>query len=823
MPAAGRAALTMRMWSEERRSGTLEFLLTQPVSPLRFVIGKFLACLALVAIALALTLPLPVTVALLGDIDGGPVFGAYFATLFLAAAYIAIGLTVSAKSDSQIVSLIVTVLACAAFYLIGSDTLISLVGYRAGELFKSLGTGSRFSAITRGVFDLRDLYYYLSIIGVFIALNVYFLESGRWAKETGSPAHKRWRALTALLAANFIAGNVWLSQIGWARADVTEGRLYSISGATRGYLAQIYEPLLIRGYFSAKTHPLLAPLVPRLRDLILEYEVAGKGKVRAEFIDPLENPELEEEAAKYNIKPVPFQVADRYQASLVNSYFDILVQYGDQYEVLNFRDLIEIKSQSESDLDVELRNPEYEITRAIKKVLYQYQSGGDLFANLDKTVTFTGYLSPDEKLPAVLADFRKEMTAVLDDLKKASAGRFEHRAVDPESEGGALAREIAEKYGLQPMRAGLFDANAFYFYLTLSDGEQVIQVPLPENMSKERLKSSIEAAMKRFSTGFVKSVALYTPPERTQDPAMAQLRMPSGRSFDLLQEVLGRNHRVRMVELESSHVPEEADILLAVAPDNLDEKQLYAMDQFLMKGGTVVLSAAPFQAQITEGTLTASKHETGLKAWLEHHGIAVEEAMVLDPRNAMLPIPIRRNLGGLSVQEIRMVEYPYFVDISRQGSRRRRRHDLGPAPGHPQLGLARHHRPGQERGAQSHAAAEKLGQGVDFGLHRRAAGFRRPRPAWVPIRRRSPLPYPGSGRGRALRLLFQEQGIASAQGGEQRSGGKERGRAKRRRRRRSPAPSKNRPNRRASSCSRPTSSSPTRPSVWRPAPGAPST
>src|SRR3546814_8350520 len=95
------SALTMRLWSEERRSGTLEFLLTSPVRPAYLVLGKFLACLGLVAIALALTLPLPLTVAQLGPLDWGPVAGGYLATLCLAAAYIAIGLFVSARTDKS--------------------------------------------------------------------------------------------------------------------------------------------------------------------------------------------------------------------------------------------------------------------------------------------------------------------------------------------------------------------------------------------------------------------------------------------------------------------------------------------------------------------------------------------------------------------------------------------------------------------------------------------------------------------------------------------------------------------------------------------------
>ncbi|NOY14580.1 MAG: ABC transporter permease subunit, partial [Deltaproteobacteria bacterium] len=307
------AALTMRMWSEERRMGTIEYLLTLPVSPLQLLIGKFLAGLALLALALLLTLPLALTVNLLGPLDWGPVWGGYLATMFLGAAYLAIGLFLSTRSDNQIVSLISTVLVCGFFYLLGSDLLTGFFGNRTGEILKLFGSGSRFSSITRGVIDLRDLYYYLSLVGVFFSLTLYSLERLRWAKDAGSRRHKLWGGLTLLLIANLLIGNLWLQQLGQARIDLTEGKIYSLSAASRQYLQQLREPLLIRGYFSAKTHPLLAPLVPRLRDLIEEYQLAGAGRVRAEFVDPQQNPELEAEAnQKYNIKPIPFQVADRY-------------------------------------------------------------------------------------------------------------------------------------------------------------------------------------------------------------------------------------------------------------------------------------------------------------------------------------------------------------------------------------------------------------------------------------------------------------------------------------------------------------------------------
>ncbi len=659
------AALTMRVWSEERRMGTIEFLLTSPVGPLHFVLGKFLACMALVAIALALTLPVPITVALLGPLDWGPVAGAYLATLFLAAAYTSIGLCISARTDNQIVSLITTVLVCGVFYLLGSDALTSLFGNEAGEFLKLLSTGARFESITRGVIDLRDLYYYASIVGVFLTLNLFSLERLRWSEGAGKAAHRRWRAVTALVIVNLIIGNLWLQQIGWVRADITGGSIYTISDTTRNYLAQLREPLLIRGYFSAQTHPLLAPLVPRLRDLLREYAVASDGKVRVEFIDPMENPELEEEASrKYGIRPVPFQTMSKYQAAVTNSYFDILIRYGDQFETLGYGDLIEVKAKSGGDPDVELRNPEYDITRSIKKVLYGYQGSGDLFLNIQVPVTFMGYLSPDARLPGELVKTREVLEEVLGKIERSSGGKFDFRFVDPDAKDGALAKEIGDKFGFRPMAIDFLDPNTFWFYMMLETRGRIVQVSLPESLDEDSLKRTIEAGLKRFATGFLKTVAIRAP---AATPPMPQYGIPGRRDrFTFLRNLLRGNMLPKNTDLANGRVPEDADILLVLSPDKLDDKQIFAIDQFLMKGGTVVLATSPFEISMQE-TLSARKIDTGLAGWLKHNGITIEESMVLDPQNSAFPIPMWRKVGGFSVQEIQMLDYPYFADVRGDG------------------------------------------------------------------------------------------------------------------------------------------------------------
>ncbi|MGR9053328.1 MAG: Gldg family protein, partial [Gammaproteobacteria bacterium] len=661
------STLTMRLWSEERRTGTLEHVYTQPVPLWHFVVGKFVGCLSLLATALVVTLPLPLTVSIIGELDWGPVWAGYLATFLLGAAYLSIGLFVSARSDNQIVSLISSVALCGLFYILGAGIITDFFGNQAGEWLRLFATGARFESITRGVIDLRDLYYYLSIIAVFLTLNTYVLERERWATLGATPHHRVWRTMTALLIANAVAGNLWLGQLNSLRVDATEGDQYSISDVTENYLQQLQEPLLLRGYFSAKTHPLLAPLVPQMRDLMREYEIAGHGKVRVEFVDPARNPELEEEAnQKYGIQPVPFQVADRYQASIVSSYFNILVQYGDEYQVLGFRELIEVKQRSEADLDVQLRNPEHDLTRAIKKVLQSYQSGGNLFDTVKGDLKFTAYVSGDAALPEQLVDYKKAVEKVVAKFEQQAQGRLKVDYLDPDADGGKVAEQIDKDYGFRPMATGLFSDEHFYFYLTLAKGEQIVQIPL-DDFTEAGFERNLAAGIKRFASGFTKTVALVKP---ESDPAMASFGM-AGASFDKLEQFLGADLNVQDEDLSDGSVSGEADVLLLVSPKGLDEKQVFAVDQFLMQGGTVIAATSPYAASLSRRNLSLEPQDSGLKDWLAHYGLSIDDKLVLDPQNAAFPVPVARNVGGFTIQEMRMLDYPYFIDIRASGMDRK--------------------------------------------------------------------------------------------------------------------------------------------------------
>jgi ABC-2 type transport system permease protein len=663
------AALTMRQWSEEQRSGTLEILMTLPVSAAKLVLGKFLAVLALVAVALGLTIFLPITVSLLGNLDWGPVFGGYLASLLLAASYTAIGLFLSSRTDNQIVALISTVLICGIFYLVGSAGVVDFVGQDVGDILRALGAGSRFESIERGVVDLRDLIYYLALTGVFLTLNVLSLKAKGWSYSERTQQQRTAVTVTSLLlVANLIFVNVWAYPLQGLRLDLTQGNAYTLSRATRDILAGLQEPLLIRGYFSEKTHPQLAPLVPQVRDMLREYEVAADGNIRLEIIDPAETPELEAEANQvYGIRPSPFQVADRYETSIVNAYFDILIQYGDQSEVLNFQELIEVAAQRTGAVDVRLRNLEYDLTRTIKKVVYGFQSLDAMLASLESPAELTLYVTPDT-LPEQLVGAEETIATVAEEIAAQSNGQLTYNVVDPTTAESPMSQqELYDTYGLQPIPVSLFSNETYYFYLLLQVGDEARLVDFAE-VSEAAVRTALESAIKRFSTGFLQVVGLWTPPQTPTQDMFGQQQQPLY-SWNQVTESLREEYEVRNVDLTSGEAPPDVDVLVVVAPQQMTDKERFAIDQYLMRGGSVVVADGNFMVQPNQmtGGLGLRALQGGLDPVLESYGVTVEPALVMDPQNTPFPVMVNRQMGDVPVQQIQAVDYPYFVQVVGEG------------------------------------------------------------------------------------------------------------------------------------------------------------
>lgn len=163
-------ALTMRMLAEEKRSGTIELLLTKAVSDRQVVVGKFLACLLLIVIALAFTLPYYFTISSIGNIDHGAVWCGYLGLILMSAVYISIGLFTSSTTSNQIVAFLLALFIGLFFHVI-FDVLASNVTGFTGQLFSTLSLSTHYDSITRGVIDTKDLIYFFSLIvlGIFLS------------------------------------------------------------------------------------------------------------------------------------------------------------------------------------------------------------------------------------------------------------------------------------------------------------------------------------------------------------------------------------------------------------------------------------------------------------------------------------------------------------------------------------------------------------------------------------------------------------------------------------------------------------------------------
>ena len=663
------AALTMRQWSEEQRTGTLEVLLTLPVSHIQLVLGKFLAVVALVGVALALTLSLPITVSILGNLDWGPVIGGYLATILLAAAYAAIGLFVSSRTDNQIVALIATVLLCGILYLVGSSGVVDFVGDTAAGILRAMGAGSRFESIERGVIDLRDLLYYLSLTGLFLTLNVLSIDSKRWSKGEQTQRYRRAMIVTAaLVSVNLLILNIWLYPLHGLRLDLTSQREYSLSEATRDLLDNLAEPLLIRGYFSERTHPLLAPLAPRIGDMLREYQIASRGMIELDIIDPADDPEKEAEANQtYGIQPMPFQVTDRYEASVINSYFHLLIRYGDQHVVLDFQDLIEVQSGRSGQAEVGLRNLEYDLTRSIKKVLYGFQSVDAVLAAMDEPVQLTVLITPGS-LPEWLAEAPATIAKVAGEIAAGSDGKFTYEIIDPDAAGSPVNREqLWDRFGLQPVAVSLFSDQTYYLHMVLQIGDADQLLYPTGTLSEADVRTTIESALKRASTGVLKVVGIWTPPAQPTQDMFGQIQEPLS-SWLTVPEYLRENYEVRSIDL-TQEVPADVDVLVVIAPQGMSDRERFTIDQYLMRGGAVVVAAGNYGITLDQfaGGLALQPLDGSLRDMLAHYGIDVQESLVMDPQNERFPVPVMRQVGAFQVQEIQAIDYPFFVDIRPEG------------------------------------------------------------------------------------------------------------------------------------------------------------
>jgi ABC-2 type transport system permease protein len=173
-------ALSMRLWAEEKRSGSIELLLTLPLPVWATVLGKFLAAWVFAGLALALTFPVWITVNYLGHPDNGVIVASYLGSFLMAGAYLSIGAAISSATSNQVIAFVVTLVVCFLFTVAGASAVMdAFQGWAPPALVEVVSSFSfltHFTAITAGVIDLRDAIFFFSVIGLFLYANMLIID-----------------------------------------------------------------------------------------------------------------------------------------------------------------------------------------------------------------------------------------------------------------------------------------------------------------------------------------------------------------------------------------------------------------------------------------------------------------------------------------------------------------------------------------------------------------------------------------------------------------------------------------------------------------------
>lgn len=315
-------AVSMRLWAEEQKSGTIELLLTLPVPLWAVVLGKFLAAWAFSLVALALTFPIWITVNYLGDPDNGVILASYIGSALMAGAYLSIGACISATTRNQVIAFVITVSVCFLFTVSGLPMVLDFFAAWAPktllQAIASFSFLSHFDAITNGVIDLRDLAYFASLTAAWLYANGIVLDMNRSGHGGGNDI--RASAALGLTAIIFLAFNILANATLYAaRFDLTQDRLYTLNPVTRKVLSDLAEPIRLTFYYSeslAKDVPGAQNYGQRVRDMLKEFEENADGKLLLEIIDPQPFSVAEEQASKLGLQGLPTESGDKFYLGL---------------------------------------------------------------------------------------------------------------------------------------------------------------------------------------------------------------------------------------------------------------------------------------------------------------------------------------------------------------------------------------------------------------------------------------------------------------------------------------------------------------------------
>lgn len=640
-------AITMRLFSEEYRGGTFEITRTLPVSVVAIIAGKFFAAVTLVAFMLLPTVSYAIFVSTLGDLDWGPVIGGYVGALLLGAAYTAIGLFASSLTKNQIVAYIVGI-TLAFFFTLIDRSLLFLPGNLAG-LFQYLAADFHFQNVARGVFDVRDLIYFVTLttLGLYATLLVLAWPTvrGRDRLTVGLMVGAHASFLTFFVVLHLALGSFV------ARVDLTQDRIHSLSPISRDTVTTLREPVTVRAFFSSNLPAPFNNVEQSLRDLLGSYALLNPENFNFAFhsmTKPEESlstsadeniTENERLALQYSIFPIQVQQVEADEIKLINAYMGVTVIHGDTAHTLG---AVTSTEQLEYDLTTSIRG----LTERTSALLSRTEP-----------IRVDLYLS--SQLDQVSPDFEQLLLTVgelVDELNPEYFNQLTFQVRDPTTDPAALdaARELqlpALGFGQQDGSGG---EEEVYVTVVIDAGEGPARINLvrqgsqgfglvdPTSLAGE-IRSNLDALLSsQLTVGYV--VGNGTPPYRGFVTPRTGGNVPDLVNF---YQLATREYEIDGFFMANG-VPDGIRTTLVVGPrETFSDFELFQLDQYLMHGGSLVLFLDAFDLAVQGNESIYDLRETGLEKLIEHYGVRLLPGQLMDERSYVVN---DINESGVAVQ-----------------------------------------------------------------------------------------------------------------------------------------------------------------------------
>lgn len=346
-------AITMRSLAEERGRGTLEWLMSQPLTEVELILGKFLGDWLFALVALAGTIPTAIGLLIVSDADSGIMVAQYIGGSLLAFQMVALGLLASAATRNQITAFILAAVVSLSLVLAGTQIVLVGLPPALADVVTRLSVPPHFAGVSRGVVDLRDVLYF-STMGAFFLVGAYFLVV-RLRLSTGRGAYRRLQIGTLVLGAGVVVLNLLGGQIR-GRIDLTEENVYTLSQGTRDILTELDDLVTVQLFVSQELPSEIALTRRDVEDLLADFRRYSDGNLQVDVRNPDEDEDAASQAESYGIQQIQFNVLREDEFQVRNGWFGMAILYADQQEVIPF-------VRSSSDLEYRLASAIASMTR----------------------------------------------------------------------------------------------------------------------------------------------------------------------------------------------------------------------------------------------------------------------------------------------------------------------------------------------------------------------------------------------------------------------------------------------------------------------------